>query len=252
MADLLHTAQQSSRFVYLSVGLALPGCDDPRQSLVSPQPIQSCQTLRCSLHERTAATSCYPRLQQRTWLLVSAFGHLKHGCTTLSTVARAHLSTARARAGDGVLTERGRVRLLPQNSGRCGPFEALRPRELKARPPPHHRSGPRGLRVIGKVTRKGVASTHQGDERRNNHRYQPIKMLKTAGSALGLIAEMIQNARPYYNLLFRAGAEKRSSASGRHRAVGRNTAWSLSSPSHQGIHINATVLNISALVEECI
>jgi hypothetical protein len=37
----------------------------------------------------TAATSCYPRLQQRTWLLVSAFGHLKHGCTTLSTVARA-------------------------------------------------------------------------------------------------------------------------------------------------------------------
>jgi hypothetical protein len=77
-------------------------------------------------------------------------------------------------------------------------------------------------------------------------------MLKTAGIALGLIAEMIQNARPYYNLLFRAGAEKRSSASGRHRAVGRNTAWSLSSPSHQGIHINATVLNISALVEECI
>ena len=49
--------------------------------------------------------------------------------------------------------------------------------------------------------------------------------------------------------IFRAGAEKRSSASGRHRAVGRNTAWSLSSPSHQGIHI-ATVLDISALVEE--
>jgi len=35
----------------------------------------------------------------------------------------------------------------------------------------------------------------------------PIKMLESAGSA----AELIQNARPYYNLLFRAGAEKRSS-----------------------------------------
>jgi hypothetical protein len=32
-------------------------------------------------------------------------------------------------------------------------------------------------------------------------------MLESAGSA----AELIQNARPYYNLLFRAGAEKRSS-----------------------------------------
>ena len=75
-------------------------------------------------------------------------------------------------------------------------------------------------------------------------------MLESADSAFGSIAEMIQSARSYYNLLFKAGAEERSSASGRHRAVGRNTACSLSSPSLQGNHVNATVLNISALVEE--
>ena len=170
MADLLHTAQQSSRFVYLSVGLAWPGCYNPRQRLVSPQPIQPCQTLRCSLHGRTAATSCYPRLHRRTWLLVSALGHLKHGCATLSAVARASFDHGDWRWR---LTKRGRVRLLPLNSGRCGPFGALSPRELKARPPPHHRSGPRGLRVIGKVTRKGVASTHQGDQRLRNNRCPP-------------------------------------------------------------------------------
>jgi len=47
-------------------------------------------TSRHLLHVRAAATLCYPRLHQRSWLLVSAFDQSNHGRPRLhhATLAR--------------------------------------------------------------------------------------------------------------------------------------------------------------------
>lgn len=84
MADLLHTAQPGTvklRSSILGPLAASLGCD-----AVVPVGRDSCYqsstltiTSRHLLHERAAATLCYPRLHQRSWLLVSPLNHSTAG-----------------------------------------------------------------------------------------------------------------------------------------------------------------------------
>lgn len=226
MADLLHTAQPGTvklRSSILGPLAAPPGCD-----AVVPVGRDSCYhsstltiTSRRLLHERAAATLYYPRLHQRSWLLVSAFSQLNHGRSRLhqATLAQlvAHYNRERderhiCRCRIGQWLEQaalyreggGTAARMPQKFwASWGPFF---PREW-AGPPPHHRSGARGLRVIGKVAAKGRIDMLRAVGDHGPANISVVETSKLAEMSFDLMLATIQNDRPGLSSRLRAGAE---------------------------------------------
>ncbi|KAJ4994473.1 hypothetical protein SVAN01_00302 [Stagonosporopsis vannaccii] len=240
MADPLHKALGR---LFSVLGAAQGGRDAvvPRQSScyhhqINPakHPVICCMSVQPRL-------LCHPRLQQRTWLLVIAFGHSNHGrswlhqatlplwCLTVSgTIGEERRKSVDAASSDGLRRRRLTEKRSRPHRRRCHKILAVRvsflepqPREWSSATSP---SGVRGLRVIGKVTGRGR-----------------MDIAREAGA-------LIRSDRLDSNLRLRAGAEEQSSVRQATAACisPKHSTRSRSSPSLPGNHVNTAVSNVQA------